>query len=191
VVSGTINPHGDVTSWTVQYGTSPAYGVETFSGTVPAGNSPVNVSTTLGGLHSGTIFHYRFVARHGSTIVSYGADQQFMTYPAKRPTPSVRQSTNPRHRSHRPFAFTTTGRVSHPSWIPDQYACTGQVRVRWFLGRRAIKTVLVPLQPNCTFAAQTLFHRHWKQPLNGFVRFLGNGYLAPAATAHHARVTLG
>lgn len=191
VVSGTINPHGDPTSWAVQYGTTPAYGVETFSGSLPAGNSPVSVSTTLGGLHPGTIFHYRFVARRSSTVVSYGADQQFMTYPAKRPTPSVRASTTPQRKRNRPFAFTTTGRVSHPAWIPDTYACTGQVRVRWFLGGRAIKSVLVPLQPNCTFAAQTVFQRHWKRPLNGFVRFLGNGYLASGVATHHARVTLG
>jgi phosphodiesterase/alkaline phosphatase D-like protein len=191
VVSGTINPRGDATTWSVQYGTSTAYGVETFSGTVPAGNAPVTVSTTLHGLAAATIFHYRFVAHHGSTVVSYGADQQFMTYPAKRPVPSVRAHTAPQRRRYRPFAFTTTGSVSHPSWIPAAYACTGQVRIRWFRGRHAFKSVTVPLQPNCTYKISTVFQRQWKRPLVGFVRYLGTGYLAPALARRQARVTLG
>ena len=118
VVSGTINPHGAATSWTVQYGTSPAYGVETFSGSLPAGNSPVNVSTTLGGLHPGTVFHYRFVARRSSTVVSYGADQQFMT--------SRRSGRRRGAREHDAAAKAQPAvrlhhhrRVSPPAWIPD------------------------------------------------------------------------
>ena len=190
VVSGTINPRGAPTTWTVQYGTGPAYGVETFSGSLPAGGAPVGVSTALQGLAPATIFHYRFVARHSSTVVSYGADQQFMTFPAKRPVPGVRARTTPHRKRNRPFAFTTTGRISHPSWMPATYACTGQVRVRWFLGRRAIRQVAVPLRPDCTFTVQTVFQRHWRRPLNGFVRYLGTGYLAPASSARHAHISL-
>ena len=189
-VGGTINPRGAPTTWTVQYGTSPAYGVETFSGSLPAGKTPVGVSTPLSGLAPGTVFHYRFIARHSSSVVSYGADQQFMTLPAKRPVPSVRARTTPQRKRERPFAFTTTGRISHPSWMPATYACTGQVRVRWFVGRHAVKQVVVSLRPDCTFTAQTVFQRHWRHPLNGFVRYLGTGYLAPALTAHHAHVSL-
>ncbi len=191
VVNGTINPHGNPATWTVQYGTSTAYGVETFSGSLPPSTSPINVSTTLRSLASGTIFHYRFVARRSSTIVSYGADQQFMTYPRQRPTPSVRATTTPARKRFRPFSFTTTGQVSHPSWMPSAYACTGQVRVRWFRGGNAIKSVVVPLQPNCTFRAQTVFQRHWRRPLVGFIRFLGTGYLASARTTHPAHAILG
>jgi phosphodiesterase/alkaline phosphatase D-like protein len=191
VVTGAINPRGDRTSWTVQYGTSTSYGVETFSGSLPPGNSPVSVSATLRGLAAGTIFHYRFVARHSSTIVSYGADQQFMTYTSPRPVPGIRAHTTPGRKRHRPFAFTTTGRVLGPSWIPATYGCAGQVRIRWFLGRRAIKATVVPLQPNCTFTAQTVFRRRWKHPLSGFVRYLGTGYLAPALARHPQHVVLG
>lgn len=197
VVNGSINPRGDRTAWTVQYGTTTGYGVQTFSRSVPAGNSPVSVSATLHGLAAGTIFHYRFVASHGGSIVSYGGDQQFMTYPSARPVPSVRGRTTPSRRRHKPFAFTTTGRVSH-SWIPAGYACTGQVRIRFFLGGRAVKATTVPLAQNCTFAARTVFGRRpGRAPknvpvrLNAFVRYLGNGYLAPARAVHAEGITLG
>src|SRR5438477_435461 len=73
-LTGTVNPNGEATSWTFQYGLTNAYGVQTFGGSLPAGSSPQTVTKTLQGLEPGTTFHYRLVALHGQTVVSDGQD---------------------------------------------------------------------------------------------------------------------
>jgi hypothetical protein len=154
----------------------------------------VAVSVPLSGLAPGTVFHYRLVARRSGSV-AYGGDQQFMTYPVRRPVPRVRARTVPGRATHKPFTFVTIGRISHPAWMPPTYACSGNVRVRWWLGRRKVKTTIVSLRPDCTFAAQTVFtrrppHAPKPTPLIGFVTYLGTGYLAPAQTPHRRHITL-
>lgn len=186
VLTGVVNPHGQQTTWTFQWGTTSAYGNSTFGGTVGATSSTVSVASQLQGLASGTIFHYRLLATHGTNATSYGADGQFMTFPARRPLPRVRAITRPRVAKHRPFGLTTRGSVSHPGWIPAAYACTGNVSIRFFHGARQVGLTFVPLAPSCTFSGQTVF-RHLPGrgrfgrvvALTVRVRYLGNGYLAP------------
>jgi hypothetical protein len=192
-LTGVVNPHGANTTWYFQYGTSTAYFGQTAGGTAAAGSSPVVVSSPLQGLNTGTIFHYRLAARHGS-FISFGADQTFMTFPRVRPKPRVRARTKPRHAGNKPFVFTTSGSVRGPSWIPAQFACSGNVTIRFFRGRRRVSFILVPVQPNCTYSGQTVFNR---KPGSGgtltlgvVIRFLGNGYLA-RAKAHHETVLVG
>lgn len=188
-VTGIVNPQGQQTNWQFQYGTTASYGSSTFGGTSAAGAAPVTVSSALQGLGSGTIFHYRLVAQHpGSSIVSYGADQVFMTYASPRPTPRLRATTAPHRKRKQPFAFTTSGSVAGPSWIPGSFACSGEVTINSFLGRRRVASEVAPIQPNCTYAGQTTFNRKpgrgaksRQVRLNVFVRFRGNGYLAPTS----------
>lgn len=197
-VTGVVNPHGEQTSWSFDFGATTSYGFQTFGGSVPAGDAPVSVAFTLHNLQPGTIFHYRLLAAHGaSNTTTFGADQQFMTFPARRPFAAVRASTRPRRARRRPFTLTTAGRVGHPGWIPDTYACSGNVAVRFFLGRRQIGLTFVALAPNCTFSARTVFRRlpgrgprHRTVVLAVRTKFNGNGYLAPHLdrTQH---VTLG
>jgi hypothetical protein len=196
-LTGVINPNGATTTWVFQYGTSVAYGIQTFGGAVAGASAPIIVSQPVQGLASGTIFHYRLIALHGSSIVSYGADQIFMTEPSSRPRPRVRARTAPRRERHKPFVFTTSGSVAGPSWIPAAFACAGNVRIRFLLGRRAVAVGLVPVQPNCAFSGQTVFRRlpgrgprHRQVRLLVRIRFQGNGYLAPAR-ARPRNVLLG
>jgi hypothetical protein len=186
-LTGTINPNGQSTAWFFQWGTTSSYGNNTNGGTVAAGRTPVSVAQTETGLQAGTIFHYRLFGTHGGTAASPGADQIFMTEPNVRQRPRMTRRTRPLRARRKPWVFTTTGRVFHPTSIPNQFACTGLVGISYFNGRKRVKFALVPLQANCTYRAQFTFKRKpGRGPRNRIVtlhvvvHFRGNGYIAPA-----------
>ncbi len=188
-LTGVVNPRGAVTSYQFQYGTTAGYGSLTASGSLPAGKTPQTVSAPIQGLASGTIFHYRLLATHSGFPPTYGADQIFMTEPAVRPTPRLRARITPRRARHRPFAFTTSGTVGGPSFIPAQFACSGEVKIRFLHGLRTVALTIAAVQPNCSFSAQTVLTRkpgrgpkHRHVSLTVLIRFIGNGYLARART---------
>jgi hypothetical protein len=186
-VTGIIYPQNQATSWYFQYGPSTAYGVATAGGTVPAGTAPVTVSQVLSALQSGTTFHYRLVALHGSVAFNVGADASFETLPFPRPVPRVSASTAPRTDRSAPFDFITSGHVHGPSSTPNALECVGSVRITYRLGRKTVHTTVAPVQPDCSFAGSAGFRRlpgHGSSRrtvrLTVSTRFLGNGYLAPA-----------
>jgi hypothetical protein len=190
-ITGLVNPNHVATSWYVQYGVTTAYGLRTNTFQIPAGPAPVPVSAVLEGLQSGKMFHYRIVAVNRG-ITEVGNDATFMTYPSPARNPKLSAKTKPRHDGKRPYTFTTSGRVRHPSWIPSTYACTQSVRVRYFLGRRRVGQKTTPVLPNCTYSATASFTRlpkharHRPVRLRVVARFLGNGYLAAdSAKADH------
>jgi hypothetical protein len=77
-LNGTVDPNGDATTYSFQYGTTTAYGSTTPSSSAGSGNSGRAVSVSISGLMPGTIYHYRIVATNaeGTTV---GADQTFTT----------------------------------------------------------------------------------------------------------------
>jgi PKD domain len=77
-LNGTVNPDGDATTYSFQFGKTNAYGSGTRHGTVGSGNSGRQVSASISGLTPGTTYHYRVVAGNskGTTV---GADHTFMT----------------------------------------------------------------------------------------------------------------
>ena len=84
------------------------------------------------------------------------------------------------------------------SFINDDQAeqMGADMAIQFMLGKRQVASAAATLQPNCTFSSQTTFaHKPGHGPKNRrvhlrvLVRFLGNGYLAPATRAH--RITLG
>jgi hypothetical protein len=194
-ITGLVNPNNQATTWYVEYGLTTAYGLRTSSFQIPAGPNPVPVSATLTGLQSGKVFHYQIVATNRG-IPRAGGDATFMTYPSPARNPRISAKTKPGHDGTRPYTFTTTGRIHHPSWIPTTYACTQSVRVRYFLGRRRVGQKTTPVQPDCTFSATASFKRlpkHAKSRpvrLKVVVKFVGNGYLA-ADSAKAAHVSEG
>ncbi len=196
-VTGVVNPNGQSTSWSFQWGVSTAYGNSTFGGTLPGDSASHTVSQLLQGLAPGTIFHYRIVGSHGGNTTEFGADQIFMTYPAHRPAPAVTRRVTPRHARHKPWTFTISGTVGHPASTPAQFACTGFVGVRFFTGGKRVNFALATLQPNCTYSTQVVFNRKPGRgarnrvvTLHVLVHYRGNGYLAPA-NARTQTVTLG
>jgi RTX calcium-binding nonapeptide repeat (4 copies) len=85
IVSGTVDPGGETTSWYVEYGTTTAYGTRTEARSAGNGTSAVDVSQQLTGLATGVTHHYRVVATNADGT-SRGADQAFTT----RGAPEVR-----------------------------------------------------------------------------------------------------
>jgi phosphodiesterase/alkaline phosphatase D-like protein len=179
-------------AWVIQYGLTPAYGMQNFPGTVAAATTPVGVAAELTGLSPATLFHYRIVAYHGSSVVSAGADATFFTEPARRPVPKMTAHTSPGRDRHSPYAFTTSGSLRGAGFIPAAQRCTGNVGVRFFNGRRQLAFVVAAVQPNCTFSVGASFRRlHSRGParLKVTVDYRGNGYIAPVNRVDH--VTAG
>jgi hypothetical protein len=196
-VTGVINPHGQSTTYYFQFGPTTAYGANTGVAAVPAGSAPVNVSAQLSGLAQGTFFHYRIVATHGSSVPQFGADAIFLTFPSPRPVPRVPARTTPGRDRHRPFVFTTSGRVIGPASIPKSLSCFQNATVRFLLGRRVVAAGLATVASDCTFKLQTVFNRrpgsgkkNRQVHLRVLIHYRGNGYLAPS-NAKPERVTLG
>lgn len=194
-VSAVIYPNKQATTYYFQYGTSTSYGSQTIPATVAAGTVPVTVTASLTALEARTIFHYRIVALHANTAEQAGGDVTFMTLPRHRPVPSIRARTTPGRAAHRPFVFTTSGRIKGPKWIPSAYDCRGLVSVTFRLGSKTVGSTLLPVASTCKFSGQTTFARlprHHAAPvaLSVTVRYDGNGYLTPHKASRET-VTLG
>ena len=190
--TGVINPEGAATTWTIQYGLTAAYGLQNFAGTLPALDTPLSVSAPLSGLAPGTLFHYRIVAYHGSSVVSAGADATFFTEPSRRPTPRMSAHTSPGRDKRSPFVFTTSGSLSGAGSIPAAQRCVGNVGVRFFNGRRQLAFVVAPVEANCKFSVAASFrrlHGHGPVRLKVTVDYRGTGYVAPVKRVDH--VTAG
>ncbi len=77
-ISGTVNPHGEVTTWYFQYGKTKSYGARTTAQDAGSGTKGVKVSTTLTGLANNTTYHYRLVATNAAGR-KFGGDRSFKT----------------------------------------------------------------------------------------------------------------
>jgi hypothetical protein len=77
-VGGSVDPHGQATTWWVEYGTSTSYGSKTAAANAGAGTVGVSVSANLTGLKAGTTYHYRVVANNAAGT-SRGGDAVFTT----------------------------------------------------------------------------------------------------------------
>jgi hypothetical protein len=78
ILSGSVNPNGQITNYVFQYGTTAGYGGQT--PLAPAGNGTISIRLSQGvaGLQPGTTYHYRIVAA-SSAGTSNGKDRTFKT----------------------------------------------------------------------------------------------------------------
>ncbi len=82
-ISGTIDPEGKETSYGFEYGTTTAYGTQTY-GTVLPEYGIQTIALNLRGISPDTTYHYRLVvSNQGGT--SYGEDMTFTTLPIAFP----------------------------------------------------------------------------------------------------------
>ncbi len=195
-VTGVVNPNNQATTWYFQYGATTAYGASTTPLPLPATTFALPVSAQLTLLQSGVVFHYRLVAVH-SNSVQFGADMTFVTYPSPRPKPRVLAQTTPGRDRHRPFTFTTSGRVTTSRSLPTSVQCSGTVAARFFNGKRQVGSSLFAVGSDCKFAGSTTFrHLPTRQKkvrqvhLSVRLHFNGNPYSAPA-DARNEGVTAG
>lgn len=77
-LTGTVNPRGTATSYRFEFGTSTRYGARTPEQPAGAGSRTLAVDGTIGGLASGTRYHFRLVATNAAGV-SRGRDRTFTT----------------------------------------------------------------------------------------------------------------
>ena len=76
-LNGSVNPHGLTTTVHFQYGTTTTYG-HTTAMVNQTGNTYRNIASNIGGLTTGTIYHFRIVATN-SAGTRMGLDRTFTT----------------------------------------------------------------------------------------------------------------
>jgi hypothetical protein len=176
-----LNPGGATTTYRFQYGTSTAYGLETFGKSVAAGVQSVSVSFRINSLAPHTTYHFRVVAsnRAGTT---YGPDTVAQTGPF--PPGRLEVSTRPRRgatRSH-PW-FVTSGRLVLGSGVSVADGCSGgTVSVRFTSRFGTVARDRVQLSPgHCSFRLRTraLPRNASVTKLRVHVSFGGNAILTP------------
>lgn len=114
VVTGTVNPSGEATTYQFEYGTSTSYGLTTPQQDAGSGSADVAARATLTSLTNNTTYHYRVVATNASGVTR-GADRTFRTSaPAAAPSVSSRAAT----------AVTGNGATLNASVNPRSLATT-------------------------------------------------------------------
>jgi hypothetical protein len=184
-LTGTINPSNQITYYYFEYGLTAAYGLQTADQTLPAGLATVPVSFLLPGIAPGVTFHYRLVAFHGSTSISYGADSAFETEADPRPVTRFNYDVSPRKDSKVPSSFKITGNIGVPSGTPTALACFGNVEVRFLTQKgHEVAASSVTVLPDCTYSAtMKVPSSHFKGgPLTVSFRYGGDNYVAPSTT---------
>lgn len=174
-----VNPNGAPTTYRFQYGTSAAYGLETFGLPLAAGAQPQSVSFRINSLAPRTTYHFRVVAsnRAGTT---FGPDTIAQTGPF--PPASLEASTRPRREASRsqPW-FVTTGRIVLGSGVSVEQGCgAGIVEVRFASRFGTVARDRVRLAPgHCSFRLRTraLPRRSSVGAMRVHVTFGGNGIL--------------
>lgn len=202
-LSGVVNPQHQSTTYYFQWGAdgAPASADNTTQKlTLPPSAGPTTVTATLFGLGALTSYHYRLVAVHSGFGPVNGVDGHFLTFPNPRPRPQVRARTTPRRVRHRPWIFSTSGRIVGPGNIPKSVSCFQNVRVSFVVGHHVVAETLADVAPDCTFRTATQITRFPRGVRRGrhprpvrvkvVLHFRGNGYLAPS-NARDEHVTVG
>jgi hypothetical protein len=176
-----LNPGAATTTYRFQYGTSAAYGLETFGKSVAAGVQPVSVDFRVNSLAPHTTYHFRVVASNRAGTI-FGPDTVAQTGPF--PPGRLEVSTRPRSgatRSHPVFA--TSGRLVLGSGVSVADGCSGgTVSVRFTSRFGTVARDRVQLSPgHCSFRLRTraLPHSTAVTKLRVHVSFGGNAILTP------------
>jgi hypothetical protein len=78
IVTGTVNPEGQATTYHFEYGTTPHFGNVTPSASAGSGTTDMAVHATISSLTANTTYHYRLVATNASGTTT-GSDKTFKT----------------------------------------------------------------------------------------------------------------
>ena len=181
-MTGSINPNNQATTYYFQYGPTDAYGFQTAAKSLATGVAAVAVSAALPGLQPGATFHYRLVALHGSTSVSYGAEVVFTTLPWPRPHTGLSWNISPSSAGRAPATFKVNGHLRLSGSISPSLACHGRVTISYYDGSQRVGMSRAPLSSSCTYGARTrigrLTQRHVRLTVK--LRYGGDTYAAPS-----------
>jgi hypothetical protein len=176
-----LNPGAATTTYRFQYGTSTAYGLETFGKSIGAGVVPQSVSFRINSLAPHTTYHFRVVAsNHAGT--TFGPDTIAQTGPF--PPGRLEVSTRPRRDASRSHPlFTTSGRLVLSSGVSVADGCSGgTISVRFTSRFGTVARDTVRLSPgHCSFRLRTraLPSSTRVTRLRVHVAFGGNAILTP------------
>jgi hypothetical protein len=87
-LNGTVNPNGQSTTCSFDFGVDTNYGNSVAGSEPGSGSSDAPVSANISGLLPNTTYHYRVVATN-SAGTAYGSDQSFTTGSAGANSPAV------------------------------------------------------------------------------------------------------
>jgi len=176
-----VNPNAASTTYRFQYGTSTAYGLETFGKSLGASVVPQPVSFTIGSLAPRTTYHFRVVAsnRGGTT---FGPDMVATTGPFPPGKLNVLTGPHAARRSH-PY-YVTKGTLVLGSGVSVAQGCgSGSVTVSFTSGSRTVARSTYKLQPgHCSFRLRMRAAApRGKTKLRVHTSFSGNAILTPFA----------
>ncbi len=77
-LAGSVDPNGKATTYTFEYGSTTAYGLQSSATSAGTGTSATAVHTTVTGLAAGTTYHYRLIATSMDGSVA-SSDATFVT----------------------------------------------------------------------------------------------------------------
>jgi hypothetical protein len=179
-VRGRVNPRGAKTTYNIEFGLTAAYGVQTPTRTLSAGNSTRSVRINLTGLQSGQTYHYRLVARNVNGV-GLGADRTLSTSspPPARAVPGLTARATPARDRRRPFRFKVRGSLIPPSSVSRSRACRGRVTMRFRRGRKTVRFRRARVTAACTYRARVRVGVRPPRRLRVTVRFGGNSVLKP------------
>jgi hypothetical protein len=175
-----LNPSAAATTYRFQYGTSTAYGLETFGKSIGAGVVPQSVDFRINSLAPHTTYHFRVVASNRAGTV-FGPDTLAQTgpFPPGKLVAATRPSSA--RRSH-PY-FVTSGRLELGSGVSVADGCSGgTIRVRFTSRLGTVARDSVQLSPgHCSFRLRTraLPRSTSVTRLRVHVSFGGNAILTP------------
>jgi len=133
VLNGTVDPHGNDTSYWFQWGSTSAYGFTAGTGLTNNGTTPLGVQAQLGALSPGTTYHYRLVASNGNGTVD-GADETFATASPPASSTTTATTTTTTTTASTPTTSTTPTTAASPTTTPDlpEYGTyNGRTSQRW------------------------------------------------------------
>ena len=192
-IRGKVNPKGSKTTYYFEFGLTAAYGKQTVSKTLAAGNRARSVSSALTGLQPGQTYHYRLVATN-TNGVGLGNDRTFNTLapsPA-RTLPKVTSSVRPHRDRLRPYRFRVRGRLIPPAGVSRSGACRGRVTIRFKLRQKTVGLRRAGVSRTCRYRSRvrvSLRPRRHPVTLRVVVRFRGNAVLKPrSAPTRNVRV---
>jgi hypothetical protein len=155
-LAGTINPNGNQTGYTFQYGLTTAYGLGSASHSAGGGTKPVKAAATISGLTPGTTYHYRIEALStaGGTV---GQDRVFTTS-GHPPANVATGSPSSVRKEQATVTGTVTPNGAATTWVV-QYGLTGGYGLQTFAQSVGSGTTPVPVSATIAgLAPASLFH---------------------------------